>query len=285
MERLCRIAPFGVGARGGDHPMIPPRWINEIDELSRGLPVLLLEGKDDILFFQHFLNQHTPTWRLRLHIAAANSKMQVIQCVTTHRPHWLGIVDSDEWSPEDVLSATQGSPRLKLLPRFCSESYFCHPDELWATLPPLQRARVKDSTTFAQPIWDKLPDWVAHGALWRVLRRLYQAAKLPEELERAPITDEGRIRAVLQAWHEQLSPDTVLNDYHTELARARSLSRDEQITRYIHGKKFFNQVVVQYLDQTFAGKGADDWLQKFYNIPLMPPEDLHALLNWIISLV
>ena len=52
---------------------------------------------------------------------------------------------------------------------------------------------------------------------------------------------------------------------------------------YIHGKKFFNQVVVQVLDGLFAGKGADDWLQKLRDALIQPPPDLTDLFNRILA--
>lgn len=263
-----------------------PLWVNEIENQGRGNPALLVEGDDDVRLFRHFLNQHAPGWDLRLHLASAGSKSHVISGVAVHRPAWIGVVDLDERSPEDLQEAVARSTRLRALPRFCIESYFCHPAELWAALPPAQRTRVKDDLqALAGPILKALPDWVAHGALWRVLRRLYHAARLPAQLDNAPVTDEAEIRRILQAWHDRLAPDEVIEQYRSELGAARELSQNEQLTRYVHGKKFYNQIVVQTLDRLFAGRGADDWLQKFRDEKMQPPSDLKVLLDWILSLV
>jgi hypothetical protein len=129
-----------------------------------------------------------------------------------------------------------------------------------------------------------LTDWVAHGAMWRVLRRLYHSARLPAELERAPITDEAEIRRILESWHMRLAPDLVLQQYRQELDAARQLEPDEQIQTYIHGKRFYKQVVVQVLDGLFSGKGADDWLQRFQDAGMQPPPDLQTLLDRILNL-
>ncbi|MEK7325453.1 MAG: hypothetical protein AAB217_09390, partial [Chloroflexota bacterium] len=213
-------------------------------------------------------------------------KTRVISGVADHRPGWLGIVDGDEWGQNDIEKALARSPHLKSLPRFCIESYFCHPTELWAALPQKQRSLVNDNPQALEaPIFAALPDWVAHGAMWRVLRQLYQAARLPSQLENEPVTDETEIRRILQNWHERLSPDSVIEQYRLELEAAKKLAHDEQLMRYIHGKKFYNQVVVQVLDRLFSGKGADDWLQKFRDAEIQPPPDLRQLLDWVLSLV
>lgn len=263
-----------------------PSWIQDIEKENRGLPVLLVEGEDDVLLFTHFLNEYRTGWDLKLHVAAAGNKQRVITGVTRHHPEWVGIMDRDEWDEVSLQNAISRSPRLNVLPRFCIESYFCHPEELWAVLPPIQRARVSDDMQrLAEPIWKALPDWVAHGAMWRVLHRLHESAHLPTELESKPVTDEVEIRRILQTWHAQLAPDVVIEQYHQALKAARQLSPDDQLKNYVHGKKFYEQVVVQILDPLFAGKGTDDWLQKFRDAHIQPPPDLKVLLDWVVSLV
>ncbi|PKM01561.1 MAG: hypothetical protein CVV17_07065, partial [Gammaproteobacteria bacterium HGW-Gammaproteobacteria-7] len=249
---------------------LTPAWVTEIENRARGLPVLLVEGSDDVTLFGHFLSQHAPGWQQRFYLDATGGKSHVIQGVTVHRPGWVGVIDRDEWSQADVEAASKRSPRLHILPRFCVESYFCDPVELWAALPVPQRQRVEDKLqALAGPILAALPDWIAHGAMWRVLRDLYKAARLPAELEDHPVTDEPSIRRVLTDWHTRLAPDSVLAQYHDELSRAQALAAETQLHQYVHGKKFFNQVVVQVLDGVFAGKGADDWLQKLRDAPIL----------------
>jgi len=236
-----------------------------------------------VTIFEHFFDQHAPGWRRRFFIAPAGNKSHVKSGIITHCPDWIGIMDLDEWSPENVRQAIESSPHLKALPRFCIESYFCHPDELWSIIPEQQRAKVgNDRQILARPIYDALPDWVAHGAMWRVLRKLYHNTRLPARLESQPVTDEVEIRRTLEKWHQNLAPDRVLNQYRHELRTASNLPRDEQIKKYVHGKKFYNQVVVQTLDHLFSGKGADDWLQKFRDAQIQPPSDLCTLLDWVL---
>jgi len=262
-----------------------PLWLRDIESRSAGKQVLLVEGSKDVTLLGYFLTYHAPGWELRFVIEPAGGKQHVVSGVCVHRQDWIGVIDLDEWNPDDLERALARSPRLLRLPRFCIESYFCHPTEIWAALPSTQRTRVgNDPQVLAKPIMEALPDWVAHGAMWRVLRKLYHTARLPAQLERAPITDEVQIRTILQTWHDQLSPDLVLEQYHAELDAAKNLTQDEQLIAYVHGKKFYNQVVVQILDRLFGGKGADDWLQRLRDGNLHPSQDLTILLDQILHL-
>ncbi len=261
--------------------MSRPLWLDPIEQEAGGKPVVLLEGQDDEVMLGHFLSQHSSGWERRLHLAAAGSKRRVVRGVTVHRPDWLGIIDCDEWSPADVEDACAQSDRLLILPRFCLESYFCVPEELWEALPEVQRQRVGDAIEkLADPIWEALSDWVAHGAMWRVLHDRWQDLRFPAELENQPVTDEARIRDILQTWHDGLKPDVILDAYRNALQSARSdLTAERQLKSYVHAKKFFNQIVVQQLDQLFSGRGRGDWLQKFRDGGIQPPPDLSALFD------
>jgi hypothetical protein len=163
-----------------------PPWVRDIENQARGNLVLLVEGDSDVVLFRHFLTQHRPGWDVRLHIAPSSSKSRVVTGVTVHRPDWIGVIDLDEWSPDELREAVARSPRLRALPRFCIESYFCSPMELWTALPHVQRSRVNDDPQkLTGPIVAALPNWVAHGAMWRVLRQLHQTARLPTQKDSA----------------------------------------------------------------------------------------------------
>jgi hypothetical protein len=266
-------------------------WIVDIKSRAGGKPVVLVEGQDDVVLLGHFFSQRAPDWVQRLHLAEARGKKRVVQGITVHCPDWIGIIDWDEWASLDVQDALKKTDRLKVLPRFCIESYFCVPEELWEALPLPQRQRVGDDITkLSRLILSALPDWVAHGAMWRVLRArrrgLFSGLGFPAELENRPVTDEAEIRAILQTWYDYLKPDDILNAYRAELQAARvNHSEEQQLKIYVHGKKFFDQVVVQHLDQLFSGKGRGDWLQRFRNGPIQPPLDLVDLLDEVLSLI
>lgn len=263
-----------------------PNWIRDIETRALHLPVVLVEGREDVSIFEYFFDMHLATrgWRQHFIIAEAGGKDHVRSGVVVHHPEWVGIIDMDERNPDDVQAAVAQSSHLRTLPRFCIESFFCHPNEIWAALPEAQRSRVgNDPETVAVPIYTMLPNWVEHGALWRILRRLYHTARIPADLDSCPIPDLAKMKTILQNWHNQLKPDVIIAEYEQELMAAQGLSRDEQIWKYVHGKRFFNQVIVQVLDHLFEGRGADDWLQKFRDSKMPPPIDLVAVLDWVNS--
>ncbi len=267
-----------------------PAWLRPIQDAAGGKPVLLVEGPDDVKILTHFLSQHAPGWDSRLHLAAAGGKKRVIQAIEKHRPDWIGVVDRDEGDPAEVEEKSHRIPHLFILPRFCIESYFCVPEEIWQVLPPDQRERLGgDIAGLKQCLEKDLSDWVAHGAMWRVLKSKREALLddlgFPKELTDRPVTDRNEIRRILQSWHHHLEPDALLSAYDDELDKAQSLSAGEQLRTYIHGKKFFRQVVVQCLDRLFSGRGVGDWLDRFIDAPIQPPSDLTALLDRILALL
>jgi hypothetical protein len=265
-------------------------WLERIERERGTRQVVLVEGRDDVVLLGHFLSQHDPAWDARLYLTAAEGKRRVVQGVSVHRPDWIGIIDRDEWSPADIQDALERTERLKILPRFCIESYFCVPGELWTALPAADRQKVDDDFgRLSQPILADLADWMAHGAMWRVLRArrqdLLSGLGFPAELENRPVTDPVKIRAILQTWHDHLKPDDILDAYQAELQEAQKLPEEEQLKDYVHGKRFFNQVVVQCLDALFSGKGRGYWLQRFRDTQIQPPTDLTALFDEILGLI
>lgn len=263
--------------------MTSPAWLIDIESRRGALPVLLVEGEDDQRWFEHFLDQAHSSWRSKFAIFPAGGKPRVISGIRLYHPtDWVGIVDLDEGFPDYIQNRIADCARIRTLPRFCLESFFIEPIEIWEALPDAQKERV-NLEEWSQSIFDEVPAWVAHGAMWRVLRRVYQNNQLPEGLDSAPVTDRDRIIQILTDWHQSLSPDQVLAEYDHELASSQGLSLDQQIKTYIHGKKFFRQVVVQRLDRFFHGRGLDFWLEGFRKSKIQPPADLLLVLNWLLD--
>lgn len=264
--------------------MTTPAWLRDIESRSGGLPVLLVEGEDDQLWFEHFLDQHSSVWRSKFAIFPAEGKHRVLSGINTYHPvDWAGIVDMDEGFPEDIRNRTANSPRIQTLPRFCLESFFILPDEIWPVVPDSLKAQL-EMATWESTILREVPAWVAHGAMWRVLRRIYQNNRLPDGLDREPITDRVTIKQILVTWHQSLSPTQVMAEYDRELESAQRLSMDKQVKIYIHGKKFFHQVVIQKMNQLYHGGGLDFWMEGFRKSKMQPPADLIALLDWVLGL-
>ena len=264
--------------------MTTPAWLKDIEYRRGNFPVLLVEGDDDRRWFEHFLDQYSFEWRSKFAIFPAEGKQRVLSGVKNyHSTDWAGIVDMDEGFSDDIQNRLVNSPRIRTLPRFCLESYFVVPEEIWRVLPDSQKGQTTQAD-WETAILSDVPAWVAHGAMWRVLRRVYQNSRLPEGLDREPVTDRTKILEILQAWHLSLSPNQVMAEYDLDLAAAQRLPLDEQIKTYIHGKKFFHQVVIQKMDRLFHGKGLDDWMDGFQKSRIQPPADLIVLLDWVLGL-
>jgi hypothetical protein len=261
----------------------PLTRIRSIEDEAAHLSVLLVEGQDDQIIYEYFFDMCYPGWDAHFRIDAVEGKPHVLNGVG-YREDWIGLVDRDDWSDEIFAAMLLNKPNLKGLPRYCIESYFCDPQELWRVLPDTLKNRVgNDPTRLSQPILDVLPDWVAHGAMWRVLRRIDAGNRHPKALDDQPVTDKAKIISLLRAWHTQINPDIVLTKYDEELKLGSSLPLDEQLHVYIHGKKFFRMVVLQTLDHLFSNPGKSTWLEEFRKWKIQPPPDLIPLIDEIVQ--
>ena len=263
-----------------------PEWIKRIERAAGGKGVLLVEGDTDIRMLAYFLESISPDWNARFGLFSANSKQNVLKAIKTYHPEWGGVIDQDEWSPTSVQRL-----RVKVLPRFCLENYVCVPEELWEALPQPQKTVLTHGLEdVRQPLIQALPDWLAHGAMWRVIRRrharLVYESDFPSEFDSRPITDEQEIRSILEAWHRQLDPEQILDEYRGELAAAKTKIEFEQLTQYVHGKKFFQQVVVPTLNSLFGQANSDKWSERLTQSPagLRIPHDLSLFLQDVLRL-
>lgn len=248
-------------------------------------PVVLVEGKDDVFVLSHFFDQIEPRWESTVLVKAAGGKFHVQKWVE-RSSNWVGVVDQDEWSVEKTNKLAQDCPRLHILPRFCIENYFCVPSELWEALPVVQKQR-KNYEDFEQRILQELSDWIAHGALWRVIQKrrailIYESA-FPSALDASPITDIDQIREILQTWHIKLDPDQIIQEYQRELEKAQELSEDVLLKTYVHGKKFFSRVIVSSaLNGLFGQKSVERWREVVVgNLAL--PVDLEPFLRNVLN--
>jgi hypothetical protein len=263
-----------------------PSWLPAIEDEAAGKPVLLVEGSDDNVILSYFLEKHRPGSDQRIFIGEAGGKPEVIRGLK-HRPQWIGVVDRDVWSQDDVDKVRRQTPRLFVLSRFCIESFFCVPEELWPALPPSHRGAVEDNIDrLKRPIFDVLPDWVAHSAMWRVLRIRAEGVRsrdiFPHALQKSPITDEDEIRRILETWHRYLDPERILEGYRAERQRGLALSVVEQFAGYVVGDKFFKKVIASILDELF-GATDKNWLERFRDEQIQPPPDLTALFDEILD--
>lgn len=262
-----------------------PLWLDEIEKEAGTFRVLLVEGSEDVKILSNFLDRMPSAngWLTQFKIHPAGRKDHVLVGLRKHSD-WIGIVDKDEWGEIRVFQEMENLPNLRPLPRFCIESFFCDPVELWQMLPESQRNHINNEfNRMENPIQAVLPGWRQHGALWRVLHSLYRNTRFPSNLEDRPVANEQEIRARLEQWHQQLSPDVIIRCYNDEFARSSQLEHSDCLKTYVHGKKFFHEVVVQQLNRLFGQKSADTWMDEFSTLNAAIPEDLSSFLTRIVQ--
>ena len=96
-----------------------------------GARVLLVEGSDDVDAFRIFLDKKFPAWEQAWHLVEAGNK-RMVQQIAAAEPQWLGLVDRDEWTEDEIQQRMQETTNLLVLPRFCMESYLIEPGELYS---------------------------------------------------------------------------------------------------------------------------------------------------------
>lgn len=223
-----------------------------------GVSVLLVEGSEDVDAFRIFLNAKYPTWEKTWLIAAAGKKDHVVKMLK-QESDWLGVVDRDEWSDDDVKQKETANPNLKVLPRFCLESYLIDPVELWAALPAKQQAKISGGEeAFRQVLLANLSEWIRHAALWHGVRPLWQELRsmgFPDSvLGNPPMPDDNSLKEKFIEWHVTLDADVVLSRVHVLQEQLKAEKLEILFSKWLHAKKFYPQVVHQVLDGLLGKK-------------------------------
>lgn len=249
-------------------------WTKERDRILQtligktGIRILVVEGEDDVDFFKALLDEVARgQWAVRWDVSHANGKKNVLKIIDD-QPDWLGIVDRDEWSDSAVTAIESDSVhqgRLFVLPRYCMESYFIDPDEIWATLPAMQQASVQGGKgALDVALTASLAQWVRHGALWRAVNPLWEGLSAigfkDDLLDLQAAQNDQTISTKLGDWHAYLDPVRIFREFQAHLQTAVSESRGVQLRRWVHGKRYFSGNVAPVLSQFLGQKGADEWL-------------------------
>jgi hypothetical protein len=225
-----------------------------------GARVLLVEGSDDVDAFRIFLDKKFPAWEQAWHLVAAGNK-RMVQQIAAAEPQWLGLVDRDEWTEDEIQQRMQETTNLLVLPRFCLESYLIEPGELWAAFPQKQRDKIAGGeAAFLETFSHGLGPWIRHAALWQEIRPLWRrlhGAGFPDAVLDAPnVPDEPALRERLLGWRDTLDVESVV-------ARVRALEAtlaDERLhtlcTQRIHAKSFYPKYVHPLLDRLLGQKDA-----------------------------
>lgn len=241
--------------------------------------VLLVEGEDDELAFRSWLRKIDVSWENRWVVVSAGNKSNVL-ALLGRELDWIGVVDRDEWTVQIIGEKQQAQTNLWVLPRFCLENYLCDPEELWAMLPSSQQQKIEGGyQAFTDAITAQLPLWLQHGALWHVVNPLWEGLRAlgfkDQLLDIQNIGNEQVVRQTLNDWHQFLEPDQIWANYQTRLTEVEGWLSKQQLSRAIHGKHFFPEVVhavlSQWLGQTKASKRQNQLLQNAIPSPDLQP--------------
>lgn len=248
-----------------------------------GVRVLIVEGEEDKAFITSLLDKKNPGgWELRWTVAVAQGKKHALRLLE-EEPTWIGLVDRDEWGAKAAEHEEKRLPNLHILPRFCMESYFIQPYEIWQTLPNVQRDKLSDTDTinedFKNALSEPLQKWLRHGILWHTINPLWEGLRAlgfkEKLLKLETAQNDALIKSTLQDWYQYLEPQAIISGFNQKLTSVQSAPEAEQY-QWIHGKSFFREHIGATLNQYLDKKAADDWLADLLKTrPL--PDDLNPL--------
>jgi hypothetical protein len=253
--------------------------------------VLFVEGETDKKIIAAFLDAHQKKgdkpldWRTHIDVKATNGSKQVLQNLRDSQfaSRAYGLIDRDGRTDSEIAELQAELSRLLVLPRWTIENYFIDPDELEQMLPEALRGK-----TTLSVIQNSVLDWVRHGALWRLLyeRGAFEFCRghedgFPMALFNQMPLDEARIRQRLMKWQENLDAETVMAS-HEERFQAFQRESAAHYTRHIHGKRFFNDVVLRVLN-TLKQKNEKTWLDDLISGITTCPPDLVPVLQRLFT--
>jgi hypothetical protein len=251
--------------------MTAPAWVNDIEARRGTKLVLLVEGKDDRDILGSMLRRMDRNYTKSIKIFETEGREKVLKglaCKNQPTDGWWGIIDRDEATDAEVASLQSILPTLRVLPRYCIESFFVDPDEVWPLIPPPKKAPLADGVQqIKNAVEPEVDKWVAHWAMWCVIRKkrkeLLEKLRFPDELlERMTnaVLTEAEIKTELGNWHNHLTPDPIHAEYANLESSAAAEPLETRYRRHVHGKKFFEGVVSQKGLRLIQQRAAADWL-------------------------
>lgn len=250
--------------------------------------VLLVEGTDDKHALEIMLSRFMPGWENRWTVEAAGKKAMV-PAILALEPDWLGLVDRDEWDIAEQQRQMEQNPGLMVLPRFCMENYLIVPAELWPAIPSKRQAGVNGGLEeFQQRLLQNLPRYIRHGVLWHIvtplwsgLRALGFKEKLASDTSECveAVQDDRVVRQVLQDWDDLLDPERLFNDFQQKLQEVQSLSVEEQLRDWVHGKTYWLKEVNPAMSKLFGQMKEKERRQKLWQHFPACPTDLWPVIE------
>ncbi|MDX2077814.1 MAG: hypothetical protein SFZ02_15410 [bacterium] len=252
-----------------------------LGNIPRGLAV---EGDKDKIIIEAFLDageRNWSNWRSQVKIMPAGSKTKVIDELQPDKSEIWGLIDKDSSSQKEIDELQAKHQNLLILPRWTIENYFIDPSDLVSLLP--QNLSLANIT---KTIDESKAEWLKRGALWHVFeeRGLFgEHYPNPRGLFKTPMPNKDEIRHQLEAWNRQLNPDSVLSDYDEKLQEFYN-NPDKNYRLHIHGKKFFQEVIVQALN--YGEKAPQDtitWIKQLLKRLTDCPADIVPILRRVVG--
>lgn len=219
---------------------------------------LIVEGPDDVRFFEALLDRHNSQWGQSWVVAPATGKSRVLDILDAEQD-WLGVVDKDEWTAKEVSDAAADYPNLFVLPRFCAESYLIEPSEIWSALPAKQREKIQGGPVQLQAeIEQTLDAWKRHAALWHVIHPIYRHMRSSDHrdslLDPAAVPDDATLATVIASWLQKFNATKISQDVAARIGFYAQVPPTELYWQHLYAKKFYPMVVHGVMNKLLGQK-------------------------------
>jgi hypothetical protein len=249
--------------------------------------VLFVEGKDDLAVYAKWLTKIDPLYGHQLELVATNGRNDLDTSLADlgHPAEAFALRDRDEWDTARIAASRAASPGLLVNDiRHCIESYFCDPNEVIPALLAQDAAKYGSADAALRgALGTPLADWVDHWAMWTVAMQLQSdmvsAGYASFYHDQLPLPPDPDIQARLQSWAGLANDTVVWTSFSTLRAVGRVRPVSEKHRSCVHGKKYWEKVVLPALR---AVENRPDWLIDLADWSPVP-SDLDPLLRTALS--
>jgi hypothetical protein len=237
---------------------------------------LIVEGPDDVRFFEALLDRYNPEWGQSWVVAPATGKSRVLDILATE-PDWLGVVDKDEWTAVEVSDAAAAYPNLFVLPRFCAESYLIEPSEIWGALPAKQREKIEGGQAQLQAeIEQTLDAWKRHAALWHVIHPIYRHMRSSDHrdslLDPAAVPDANMLASVIATWLQKFDSAKISHEVATRTGLYAQIPSTDLYCQHLYAKKFYPMVVHGVMNKLLGQRTEKERRQALLRTMVLPAD-------------
>lgn len=243
---------------------INEQWGSYWDTMKKasiGKKLLIVEGEDDKTVVEQLLASVDRVWATKVHVGAAGGRAKVLSKLNDN-PDWFGLVDRDVWDDAQVFKKKAALPKLVVTSGWCMENHFCHPVDVESAL------SLAPGTIQAE-LDQVLDNWLWYGAIRWTLQRVRDGINWPPSDLGHPIqnpcgqdVDARELRAQLQSSPGLFNPRDVeglITAIRARKGELDALPDRDKIETGVHGKEFFNEVIVRALSRKRSQQHASVW--------------------------